>query len=75
MQWHIPLIPAPRKQKLIDLFEFKASLVFKVSGWPGISSRILSKKKNQNRRRKTAYVDLWFPYAHVPVGSHTCTQT
>lgn len=71
------MIPAPRTQKLMDLFEFKANLVFRVSGWPGISSRILSKKKkkNRNRRRKTAYADLWFPYAHVPVGTHTRTQT
>lgn len=29
--WYIPLIPAPEKQRQIDLFEFKASLVYKVS--------------------------------------------
>jgi len=29
--WHMSLIPAPRRQRQVDLFGFKVSLIYKVS--------------------------------------------
>jgi hypothetical protein len=48
-QWHMTLIPALRRQRLVDLREFKASLVYNVvPGQPMLYRETLSQKTKQN---------------------------
>ena len=48
--WHTPLIPALRRQRQVDFYEFKASLVYRVSS--RIARRTLSQKKRKKKRRR-----------------------
>lgn len=52
----MPFIPALRRQKQLDLSEFKASLACRVSSWTTkATQRILSQKhKNKNSKMLTA---------------------
>jgi hypothetical protein len=50
MRWHIPVDPAPRKQKQKVLGKFKANLVYKVSPrQPGLLYRETPTQKEQNK--------------------------
>jgi hypothetical protein len=49
--WHIPLIPAPRKQRQEDLCEFEVSLVYKVGSRraSAVTQRNPVSNKNKNK--------------------------
>ena len=50
----MPLIPVFGSQRQVDFCEFKANLVYKVPGQPGLHRETLSKKnKNKNKNKKT----------------------
>ena len=50
MWWCMPLIPDPRKQKQADIYEFKASLNYRVSSRTARAIERNSVLKNRERR-------------------------
>ena len=51
--WHTPLIPALRRQRQVGLYEFKASLVYRISSRIArATQRTLSQKKKKKRKEK-----------------------
>ena len=68
--WHVPLIPALGRQRQADLYEFKASLVYRVSSWIArATQRNPVSKKNcnkTNKQKQCAFqLELWLIYAFV----------
>jgi hypothetical protein len=60
--WHGTLIPAPRRQRQVDLCKFKASLVYRVSSRTakGIHRETLSLKTNkQTNKPQEISADSW----------------
>jgi hypothetical protein len=61
--WYMPLIPALRRQRQEDLYEFEASLVYRVSARTARTtqrnlSRKTSKNKNKNKKLEVKSVSL-----------------
>jgi hypothetical protein len=51
--WCTPLIPALRRQRQADFYEFKASFVYKaIPGQPGLLHRKKTKKKQKKKQNK-----------------------
>ena len=61
--WHIPLIPALRRQRHVDLCEFEASLVYRASSRTGsiatekpcLEKNKKTKKQNKKKKKERKY--------------------
>jgi hypothetical protein len=55
----MPLVPAFGRQRQTDLFEFKASLVYKVPGQPRLNTKKPVSKNGQNQNHKHLKQITW----------------
>ena len=57
-RWHMPLIPALGRQRQVELCEFEASLVYRVSSRIARATQrnpVLRKKKKEKKKEELKY--------------------